>query len=372
MPVINAQVFKILEELAPKHYAEEWDNVGLQVGSPSNEAKRILLALDLTEEVVREAEENHAELIITHHPLLMKGLKNINLDMMPGRIIARLVKNDITVYSAHTNLDSVNGGVNCVLAEKLELEDIQVLHITGSQQYAKLVVFIPKGHQDQVRDALSNAGAGWIGNYSDCTFQGIGTGTFRPRDGSNPYIGQHGEVEQVEEIRLETIVPMERIDDVIKAMTMAHPYEEVAYDIYPLKNRGTSRGLGRIGFLPQALPFSDFIKKVKQSLGLGIVKFGGMQNKSINSVAVCGGSGGELWPLALSKGADVLVSGDIKYHTAQDMTGAGLCFVDAGHFHSEIPVIEKLQSYLNNRFAAGNIDAEIMISKLQKDPFMYF
>ncbi|MBM7855767.1 dinuclear metal center YbgI/SA1388 family protein [Desulfohalotomaculum tongense] len=371
MPVKNKVIFNFLEELAPKHLAEDWDNVGLQIGSPSNEVKKVLLTLDVNEDVVREAEENDIQLIISHHPVLMKGIKNINTDTVQGRLISRLIKNNITVYAAHTNLDSADGGVNSVLAEKLGLKDVEVLYVTGNQKYVKLVVFVPDGYQDAVREALSKSGAGWIGNYSDCTFQTPGVGTFLPREGTNPFIGKQGRVERVEEVRLETIVPVEKLSSVIKAMVSAHPYEEVAYDVYPLNNQGPAYGLGRIGVLPREVSFTEFVQQLKEVLNLKAVKAGGPWDKRVKTVAVCGGSAAELWPQALAKGADVYVSGDIKYHTAQDMVAANLSFVDAGHYGSEVPVIEKIYNYLTACCAEKNIAVDFIISKKQKDPFTY-
>ncbi|WP_031513364.1 Nif3-like dinuclear metal center hexameric protein [Desulfofalx alkaliphila] len=372
MSIKNKQIFKMIEELAPKHLAEEWDNVGLQIGSAANEVQRVLLALDIDEEVVQEAEYHRAQLIITHHPLLIKAIKNINVDTPKGGLIARLLSKGITVYAAHTNLDSAAGGVNSVLAEKLGLQDIHVLHVTGTEKYIKLAVFVPAEDVEQVAAALSGAGAGWIGNYSDCSFRTAGVGTFRPGEGTNPHIGEQSKLEFVEEVKIETIVPQEKILPVIKAMIAAHPYEEVAYDLYPLQNRGPAYGLGRIGTLSREQNFGEFARHVKELLGLEVIKAGGPSDKTIKTVALCGGSAGELWPKAAAKGADVFISGDIKYHTAQDIIAAGLCFIDAGHFHTEFPVIEKLYNYLTSRCAENNLEIEFIISKSQKDPFVYF
>ncbi|MBO8136690.1 MAG: Nif3-like dinuclear metal center hexameric protein [Desulfotomaculum sp.] len=371
MPVKNSVIFSMLEKLAPKYMAEEWDNVGLQVGSPEDEVSKVLLTLDVNESTVLEAEENGVQLIISHHPLLFKGIKSINTCTPQGKIISRLIKNNITVYTAHTNLDNAVGGVNSVLAEKLKLENVEILNVTGNENYYKLVVFVPEGYQDAVRKALSEAGAGWIGNYSDCTFQTTGTGTFRPREGTNPFIGQQGQVEHVKEIRLETIIPAGKISAVIKSMIEAHPYEEVAYDIYPLKNEGPAYGLGRVGTLPNALSLSEFVQHVKSVLNLDVVKVGGPRDKVIKKAAVCGGSAAELWPKALAKGADVYVSGDIKYHTAQDMAAAGLAFIDAGHYGTEVPVIEKIYCYLKKSCEEKDLNIDFVISKSQKDPFTY-
>ncbi len=364
-------VVNIIEELAPRWLAEEWDNSGWQIGNPRAEVKKVLLALDVDDVILREAREKDVDLVICHHPLLMKGVKKIRLDEPRGALIAELIKNNIGVYAAHTNLDSAAGGVNTLLAERLGLQDLQVMHPSKGEKYLKLVVFVPAEHVAAVRQAISLAGAGWIGNYSDCTFQVKGTGTFRPLEGTNPYIGRQGQLEQVEEVRLETIVAGAQVKDVLKAMLEAHPYEEVAYDLYPLENQGGSFGLGRIGSLKEQKSFADFIIHVKEALGLATVKVGGGMWRDVRRVAVCGGSGGELWPVAAAGGAEVFITGDIKYHTAQDMLAAGLNFIDAGHFATEHLVLPAVQNKLAEACRQKNLDITVVVTKRQSDPFMF-
>ncbi|MQL53145.1 Nif3-like dinuclear metal center hexameric protein, partial [Desulfofundulus thermobenzoicus] len=247
MTVTGKGICELLEGLAPLELAEPWDNPGWQLGDPGVPVERVLLSLDVDEGVCREAIEMSARLIITHHPLFFKEIKEIRLDSPRGALVAGLIKAGIGVYAAHTNLDSARWGVNDALARRLNLRDIQVLRPVR-EKYLKLVVFVPLDHVDGVREALGKAGAGWIGNYSDCTFGVQGTGTFRPREGTNPYIGTRGQLEKVPEVRLETILPKRLEKQVIEAMLRAHPYEEVAYDLYPLANSfPTGRGLGRVG-----------------------------------------------------------------------------------------------------------------------------
>lgn len=371
MPVMCREVFKIIDEIAPRHFAESWDNAGLQVGDPRSEVDRVLLTLDVNLEVAAEAKGRGAGLIVSHHPIFFGPLKSINLDRPEGELIANLIKNSITVYSAHTNLDIVSGGINTVLAEKIGLTDISVLQETGRERYIKLAVFVPVDHADAVRRAVCEAGAGFIGNYSDCAFMTRGTGTFRPLQGTNPYTGKIGEVEQVEEFKLETIVPAGRVSSVISAMIKAHPYEEVAYDLYPLENMGPSHGLGRVGILQKPMLFRQFAEHVKKALGLPCLRLGGSYDSTVRKVAVCGGSGADLWPAAVSAGADTFVTGDLKYHVAQDMLAAGLKFLDAGHHGTETVVLSALHSRLSERFRQKNIDAEIILSKTNTDPFAY-
>jgi hypothetical protein len=234
-----------------------------------------------------------------------------------------------------------------------------------------LAVFVPVDHLDQVRSAVSEAGAGWIGNYSHCTFASPGTGTFKPLAGPNPFIGKPGEIEQVQEIRLETIVPARQVNGVLQAMIKAHPYEEVAYDLYRLENPGAAYGLGSAGVLSQAMPFGRFAEKTKDTLGLTRLRLGGKLEEKVSKVAVCGGSGADLWKAALSCGADTLVTSDIKYHTAQQILDAGLKFVDPGHYGTEAIVLPALQKRLQSRCRELNIEIDIILSEIKTDPFEY-
>ncbi|MFZ5634327.1 MAG: Nif3-like dinuclear metal center hexameric protein [Bacillota bacterium] len=362
--------FEMIEELSPADLAEEWDNSGLQAGDPERPVSRVLLALDMDEAVLAEAQAKGADLVITHHPLLIKGIKQIREDQPPGRLLARIIRAGITVYAAHTNLDNAGRGVSAVLAEKLGLAGITVLR-PGNERFLKLVVFVPADHADAVREALAGAGAGWIGNYSECTFMLGGTGTFRPLEGSSPFIGRQGELEKVDEVRLETILPARLAGHVVRAMLSAHPYEEVAYDLYPLENRSANSGSGRMGRLNEPLPFGEFARQVKEALQLPAVRRGGPADRKIQKVAVCGGSGTDFWPLALAGGADVLVTGDIGYHGARDMLAAGMCFIDAGHYGTEKVVLPALAGYLGERCRERGLDVEILVSAVDGDPFTY-
>lgn len=370
MSVTGQDLAKIIEEKAPRQLAESWDNSGWQIGDPKATVQRVLLALDVDSTVVKEAREKQVDLIISHHPMFMKGLKNIRLDQPKGALVAELIKNNIGVYAAHTNLDSAAAGVNAVLADRLGLKDIAILLPSEAEKYQKLVVFVPADQSSVVRQAITEAGGGWISNYSDCTFQVSGTGTFRPLPGTNPYIGETDKLEQVAEIRLETIVPTSKVSAVIKAMLKAHPYEEVAYDLYTLDNQIHSVGLGRVGSLPEIKSFADFVIQVKEALGVASVKVGGSMWKDIRKVAVCGGSGADMWPLAVAQGADVYITGDVKYHTAQDMIAAGLNFIDAGHFASEFLIVPALQEMLVKACEKKNLTVEFIMTKRQSDVFM--
>lgn len=362
-------VVKVLEKIAPPGLAEDWDNSGWQVGEPGAEVKKVLLALDVTCEVVEEAQSTGAQLIVSHHPLFLKGVKSIRGDHPAGRLVFRLVRAGIGVYSVHTSLDSAAGGVNDALAGVLDLRETGVLHPVRYGRLLKLVVFVPEDYAGAVREALARSGAGWIGNYSDCTFNLRGTGTFRPLEGTNPFTGSTGHLEQVEEVRIETVVKKEEVPKVVKAMLEAHPYEEVAYDLYPLENRGVELGLGRIGLLAEEVTLAQLAKQVQAALGATGLRYGGDPKATVHRVAVCGGSGADLWPLARRKGADVLVTGDVRYHAARDMLAAGMSFIDAGHFATERVVLPVLRDRLSRELAEAGLDIEVEVSRVEGEPW---
>jgi len=364
-------MFKLVEDLAPRRLAESWDNPGLQVGDPRSVVDRVMLALDVNIIVAAEAAQTGAGLIITHHPLFIKPCRSVRLDRPDGELLSYLLGNNITVYSAHTNLDNAAGGVNSVLAEMLGLKDVSVMSPAGRERYLKLAVYVPSGHVEEVRNALSGAGAGWIGNYSHCTFMTPGTGTFKPLEGTNPYIGRTGELERVAEYKLETIVPSGKADAVVRAMREAHPYEEAAYDLYPLENPGPVYGPGMVGSLPRPVTLRQCAAKVKEGLRLPVLRLGGALESDVQRIAVCGGSGADLWPEALKAGADVLVTGDVKYHAAQDMLAAGIKFIDAGHYGTEMAVMPALRGFLAERCRAAGMKVEIIISQVNNNPFTY-
>lgn len=371
MSLTCRDIFHLIEKMAPLSLAEKWDNPGLQIGDPTAKTDKLLLTLDVDLNIVKEAKSKGAALIISHHPLFFKSIKSLPLDQPQGEIISYILKNNLTVYTAHTNLDIAEGGVNSVLAEKLGLQNTAVLEPVGREQYVKLVVFIPTGHVQEVHRAISEAGAGWIGNYSHCAYHTRGEGMFQPLAGAKPYLGQQGKLELVEESRLETIVPTKKLDSVIQAMLRTHPYEEVAYDLYPLENAGPVYGLGKIGHLAQPTSLRELTQKVKKALGLSWLRFGGDAERSVKKVAVCGGAGAKLWPIACQAGADILITGDITHHDAQDMLAAGLGFIDAGHYGTEQVVLPALQKYLTEQCLSTGLNIEIMLSTNPTDPFAY-
>jgi dinuclear metal center YbgI/SA1388 family protein len=362
MAVKASYVTSLIEELAPKRLAEDWDNVGWQVGDSRAEVTKVLVALDPSPAALVQARELGAELLVTHHPLLFRPLKHLRLDVPAEKLVAQFLEAKIGVYSAHTNLDSAPCGTSEVLAQLLKLKGTEVLVPGAEQKLYKLVTFVPPSHVENVRQALAAAGAGWIGNYSHCTFQTAGQGTFLPLRGTKPYIGQPGVLEYVDELRLETIVPEERLGRAISRMLAAHPYEEVAYDIYPLARKGQIYGLGRVGELPQSMPLTEFTHKVKKALDISFVTVVGDENKPVQKVAVLGGSGSSFVSRAHFVGADVLVTGDVKYHDAQEANLLGLSVVDAGHAGTENPVVIKLADYLATKLADHGVTVQAYIA----------
>lgn len=363
----NSDVFKLMEDLAPKDKAYEWDNVGLQVGSYNHHPKKIMITLDVLESVVDEAIANNVNLIIAHHPLLFKPLKQINLNTPNGRIISKLIRHDIHVYAAHTNLDVVPFGVNDMLADQLELKNTKELISLGNETMYKYAVHVPVTHKDKVKEALGDAGAGQQGEYSHCSFQTKGKGSFKPLAGAEPYIGKIGEITNVDEIKIEAIVPESKLNKTIQNVIAAHPYEEPAYDIIKLNNKGESYGLGRIGEINE-MNLEAYVLEVKEKLNLTDVRVVGDLNKKIKKVAVLGGSGEKYINDAINKEADVYITGDISFHPAQNALEMGLAVIDAGHYIESV-MKSKVQNYLQNKLSGKEV--EIIVSRTVTDPFQY-
>jgi dinuclear metal center YbgI/SA1388 family protein len=341
-------IISIANQLAPEKLAYDWDNVGLQVGYAEQTVERVLITLDITEDVVDEALEKGCQLIISHHPLIFSPLKAIRYETAIGRIMKKIINNNLSIYVMHTNLDLANGGLNDYLSARLDLKDCGPLEIKVSNNLYKLVVFIPVDSFGEVQKAILDAGAGFIGKYSHASFSIEGTGTFKPLKGSKPYIGKQECFTEVKERRLETIVEEERLNEVIEVMLEKHPYEEVAYDIYPLKNQGETFSLGRIGYLDKGIVLQDYLSSIKEIFNLKQVRFIGQKSREIKKVAICGGSGSELIKRAYQMRADLFITGDIKYHQAQLAEQLDLALIDAGHFQTEIFITSLLSDYFKD------------------------
>lgn len=357
----------ILEELAPKRLAESWDNVGLLVGDGSQKVKKVMVCLDVPEWVVEEASDNDVDMVVAHHPMIFSGIKRVTADTATGRKIISLIKNNISLYCLHTNFDIVAGGLNDIFAKQLGFISSDILEETYREKLLKLVVYVPEGHEEKVIDAMCNAGAGYIGKYSSCTFRTGGTGTFEPQEGANPFIGKVGKLEQVKEFRVETIVPEKLLAKVLKEMLKAHPYEEAAYDIYETRNEGRVMGLGRIAELERETTLSFFADSVKSMLGADSVRYAGDPNRMIKKVALLNGSGSKYINAARFAGADVLVTGDTQHHGVLDALELGLCIIDAGHYATEKIMIRYIAEYLRDRFQALKLDVEVIESGSNTD-----
>lgn len=363
-------VVQLMEELAPKHYALPDDRIGLQVGSLNKDIRKVLVALDVNEQVAEEAIREGAELIIAHHAVIYRPLAHLQTDTPAGRLYTRLIKQDVAVYVAHTNLDVADGGINDMMAKALALEDLKHLEDVHTEKLKKLVVFVPDGHHQQVQQAVFAAGAGGIGHYSHCSFNIEGTGTFLPGEGSEPFIGQTGKLEKVREIRLETIVPERAEKRVVAAMLKAHPYEEVAYDLYPMDLKGRTFGLGRVGTLGEAKTLAELAEAVKKAFQVPALRLVGDPDRLIRKVAVLGGSGSRYIRHAIFAGADVLITGDMDYHSAQDALAAGLCILDPGH-NAEKIMKRGVTDYLNRRFQERGVDTLCLPSKIDTEVFRF-
>ncbi len=365
------QIIKYLEDWAPKAIAWEKDNVGLQVGTEERRVKNIMLSLDLNDKVVREAIEKKCNLIITHHPLMFSPVKKLDTQNDDrSKLIEALIKNNITLYSAHTNLDFTKHGVSFQLAKKLKLDKIKFLaNLSGNQ--IKLAVFVPESHIEKVAGAIHSAGGGIIGEYSHCGFRLKGTGTFMGSDATNPVMGEKGKFEKVEEIRLEVLVETWKLNKVIAAMMQAHPYEEVAYDIYQLKNENVNYGAGAVGELKTAMSKKEFLDHIAGCLRIKNFRYSNGKAGKIKKVAVCGGSCSDLIERAVNSGADAFVTADIKYHSFQDAEGK-ILLIDAGHFETEIHSLDEIKRRLELFLKSESNKIKVYKYKGSTNPVIFY
>lgn len=368
--MIKCQVImEAMEKIAPCKLAEDWDNPGLLLGNPGQNIEKIITCLDVSEEVVQTAIVNGCNMIVSHHPFIFHALKRIRTDLPQGRIIQQILKHNIAVFAAHTNLDIAHGGVNDVLCDILQLQDVKPLTNSFVEKLLKLVVFVPESHSEAVRSAIGKAGAGFTGNYSNCSFTAKGKGFFLPLAGTHPYIGEVGKLAAVDEVRIETIFPARIKNKVVKAMLTAHPYEEAAYEISPLMITGDVTGLGRIGRLKEAISLEEFARQIKNKLPEDAIRMVKGNNSQVKKIALCTGAGAELINAAKRQGADVYITGDIKYHEAQRAQELGLNLIDAGHFGTEYPIAEALAEKLTVYAEKDKWNIQIISDRKAKSPF---
>lgn len=358
-------ICSILEEWAPIKLAYPNDTVGLVLGSKEWEITKVMICLTITDDIVTEALQKKVKLIISHHPLIYQPLYKIVHTNPYQKRIAQLIANEIACYTCHTNLDVAEKGLNYILAQKLGLSNITGLLPVEHAKLCKLVTFVPKNHLEKVRNAVCNCGAGIIGEYAFCSFNTSGTGTFLPSDKAHPFLGKVGKINEEKEERFEVIVPMEIIDNIVEALIETHPYEEVAYDIYPLLNKNYKITLGVKGTMKKNISLDELSQLVKEKLNLPYVRVVGKPNQKVNNIAVIGGSsGGEIKNIPYN--IDVLITGDVKYHLALECTERGLAIIDAGHFGTEYPIVEGITNYINKKLPL----LEVIIPE-EKDPFWY-
>jgi dinuclear metal center YbgI/SA1388 family protein len=337
-----------LDSVVPLSLQEGYDNSGLQVGQSENEISSALITLDVTESVIDEAIQKGCGIIVSHHPLIFNGIKKITGKTATDRILLKAIKNDIAVYSSHTNLDMLGNGVSRKMAEKLGLQNVKVLR-TLKNMLIKLVTFIPEDHLDKVREAIFNAGAGMIGNYDRCGFTVKGAGSFRAGGGTNPFAGEKGKLHFENEVRFETILFSHLKEKVIKALLDTHPYEEVAYDIYALENENIDLGLGCTGDFAEPVSENDFLNLASSVFGAYGIRYSRLTGRPVKKVALCGGSGASLLNNAVLCGADAFVTGDIKYHTFFEADNR-ILLVDCGHFETEKFSTEILYDLIIKKF----------------------
>jgi dinuclear metal center YbgI/SA1388 family protein len=361
-----ADIERFFEEWSPRWTAWERDNVGLQVGDRSKAVRKILVALDVTEEVIAEALTKRVDLIVSHHPLLFRPPSSITTSDAVGKKVLSLAEKRIALFSAHTNLDFARDGVSFALARVLGLINIRFLSPL-KDSLVKLAVFVPEEHVEQVADAMAKAGGGIIGNYTSCSFRIKGRGTFRGTDAAKPFVGRAQRLESVDEVRLEMILPRARVQAVTAAMKAAHPYEEVAYDVYTLENPNPNFGMGALGELSHPMSLKSFLSKVKKALNAESVRYAGNPRRNVRRVAVCGGSGSDLLDEAMAAGADVFVTADVRYHTFHAAKGR-IALVDAGHWETEHVVLPSIEGRLRDVIRSSGETIRVFISEHSTNP----
>lgn len=363
--MLISEITSYLETIAPPSLQESYDNSGLLIGDPRKEVEKVLVCLDVTEEVIEEAAEKGCGLVIAHHPLIFSGLKRLTGKNYVERTVISAIRKNIAVYAIHTNLDNVASGVNRRIGEKLGIKTMRILS-PKSSLLNKLVVFVPGAHTEEVMNAMFAAGAGRIGGYDECSFRSEGSGTFRGGDETDPFVGEKGHRHTEPEERLEVIVPDYALTKVITAMKDVHPYEEVAYDVYRLENEWHDTGSGMIGQLDEPIYTLDFLQQIKVRFG-GIIRHTKIVKDQVQKVAWCGGSGSFLLPAAMAAGADIFISSDFKYHQFFDAENR-IIIADIGHYENEQFTIPLIAEMLREKFP----NFAVLLTAIESNPVNYF
>jgi dinuclear metal center YbgI/SA1388 family protein len=366
MPTV-ADIAADLEQFAPLHLALDWDNVGLLVGDAASPVQRILTCLTVTPFVAAEAIESNCQMIVSHHPVLFRAVKSVTASTVEGKMLLGLIRAGVAVYSPHTAFDNCAGGINDQLVARLRLSNVRPLRPVAGESKCKVVVFVPPREVETVADAIFAAGAGRIGQYRECSFRLPGTGTFFGEESARPTVGQKGRRESVEEVRLEVVCPESAIAGVVSAMRAAHSYEEPAFDVYSLKQQDSSFGQGRVGDLSTAMSLREFAEQVRTSLELQQVPFVGDMDKPVRTLAIACGSAGEHLPDAIRAGADVFLTGEMRFHGCVDAESLGIGVVLAGHYATERLGIEMLAQRLQQRWP----DCTVSASRREADPIRW-
>lgn len=371
MRVQVGDIVAAMDAWADPVWAESWDNIGLLCGCPSDPVTGVVAALDVTRESVELAATSGAQMVVAHHPLLFRPLSSLAQGTRVTDTLALAQRYGVAVFAAHTNLDIAPGGVNDMLASRLGLTHLRGLHVSGREELYKLAVYVPATHAEAVRAALGEADAGHIGNYSHCSFSVDGEGRFLPEKGTRPYIGTAGQIETVAEQRIETVVTRRRLDETIAAMLAAHPYEEPAYDVYPLARPGRAVMLGKVGEWDTPCDGAEALQRVKDRLGIPVLRYAGDTDRTVRTVALCSGSGMEFYRDALAAGADLYVTGDVRYHDAQDAAAEGLLVADGHHFYTEQMIAEGIAAYLRTWAQTGGRDLRVVEDTTRHDVFSF-
>lgn len=358
-------IIKAVEDFAPLSLQESYDNSGVQVGDIYCEATGVLIAIDITEALIDEAINKKCNLVIAHHPLIFKGIKRLTGNSYIERCVWKAIKNDIVLYAAHTNLDNARDGVSYRMAQKLGLKNIRIL-APQEGKLLKLVTFVPLSKAEQVRLALFGAGAGHIDKYSECSFNVLGEGTFKAGENTNPYVGEIGQQHMEVEVRIEVILTQSLVSPVIKALKDTHPYEVPAYDIIALQNVDESNGCGVIGELPHPTSALHFLQTVKQVFHVPCIKYSPLHQEQIKSIALCGGSGAFLYPQAMGAGADLFITGEIKYHDFFVHENR-MIFAEIGHYESEQFTKELIYDIIREKFS----NFAVHLAEVKTNPINY-
>jgi dinuclear metal center YbgI/SA1388 family protein len=372
MATTVANILACLDSAYPFSWALAEDRVGLQTGSPQAEVSTVLVALEATQAVVAEAQAQQAQLLLTHHPLLYQPAYDIREDRPQGKLLAAAVRAGVAVVACHTNLDLAPQGMNEYLAHQLGLTDLEVLAQVRQDGWLKLAVFVPVGYEDKVRAALTDDRVGVIGRYADCSFAARGQGTFRPLEGARPFQGEVAALSRAEESRLEVLVPESQVTPALARLRAAHPYEEVAYDLYPLANQGLPLGFGRVGRWSGGLSWEEVLQRVKKVFAVSGLRVWGRPPATVSRAAVCGGSGGDLIGQAQAQGTEVYITGEVRHHQAVPGPQEDFAIIEVGHFASEVAFMPAWAEQVAQLLQYRQLEVQVRVAAAATAPFQIY